>query len=218
MKINDLLMETVQDDQAISTIATEITDYIKDNSEDFELNSKAIPISELIDFDPTDDSIEKLLAIKIEFGHIEFGHIGPNNAFGVYKHATKTIKINSEFLDMQLWDSIETNIVHELRHALDDIKSKGKLYKSKHLPRYRSARNSDDINSAPAEINARLQQAQHRMKGKIKRLSGIPTSSELTKIIFKCLKRYDLLDYFPEGTADPAFKRIVGRMYRYARP
>ena len=213
MKINDLLMETVQDDQAISTIATEITDYIKDNYEEFELNSESIPISDLIDFDPADDSIEKLLAIKIEFGYI-----GANNAVGVYKHSTKTIKINSEFLDMELWDSIETNIVHELRHALDDIKSKGKLYKSKYLPRYRSARNSDDINSAPSEINARLQQAQHRMKGKIKKLSRIPTSSELTKIIFKCLKRFDLLDYFPEGTADPAFKRILARMYRYAHP
>lgn len=213
MKINDLLMETVQDDQAISTIATDVTEYVKDNHEDFELNSEAIPISELIDFDTSDDSIEELLAIKIEFGHI-----GSNNASGVYKHSTKTIKINSEFLDMELWDSIETNIVHELRHALDDIKSKGKIFKSKYRPRYRSARNSDDINSAPSEINARLQQAQHRMKIKIKKLSKIPTSSELTKIIFKCLKRFDLLDYFPEGTADPAFKRILARMYRYAHP
>jgi len=210
MKIADLLTETVQDDQAITAIASEIISYVKENPEEFEAGSSAIPIADLID--TTDPVVKKLSSIRIEFGHT-----GSISTGGIYKHPSKTIKINSEFLTMQLWDRIETNLVHELRHALDDVKSDGKLYKGEYLPQYRSAKDANDTNSAPSEINARLAQAQHLMMNQIKQLSDTPSSIELNRIIFDCLKKFDLVSYFLNGTADPAFKRLVSRMYQLAR-
>lgn len=209
MKITDLLTETVQDDRAISAIAVQITQQVKDDSDSFE---SAVPVSELVDIDTTDPVMQQLARIKIEFGYT-----GSASTGGIYKHTSKTIKINSDFLDMQLWDQIETNLVHELRHALDDIKSSGKLYRGQYLPQYRSSNSSGDSNSAPSEINARLLQAQHLMMDRIQQLPGTAGSAELNRIIFDCLKQFNLVDYFPAGTADPAFKRLVSRMYQIAR-
>jgi hypothetical protein len=209
MRIADLLTETVQDDRAITHIAAQLTQHAKHSPEDFETSS---PISDLIDIDITDPAIEKLMSIKVEFGHT-----GSISTGGIYKHPSNTIKINSEFLSMQLWDRIETNLVHELRHALDDIKSAGKLYRGKYLPQYRTATDSTDTNSAPSEINARLSQAQHLMMNRIKQLPDTPDSAQLNRLIFDCLKQFDLVGYFPDGTADPAFKRLVSRMYQIAR-
>jgi hypothetical protein len=212
MRITDLLTETVQDDRALVSIASEITQYVKENPEEFETGSSAVPVADLIDIDITDPAIEKLMSIKVEFGHT-----GSISTGGIYKHPSKTIKINSEFLSMQLWDRIETNLVHELRHALDDIKSAGKLYRGEYLPQYRTATDPDDSNSAPSEINARLSQAQHLMMDRIKQLPNTPSSAELNQIIFDCLDKFDLVDHFPNGTADPAFKRLVSRMYQIAK-
>jgi len=210
MKIRELILETVEDSQAVHSIAAKLTAFIKQNPEEFD-TTVPDPIDNFITFNSKDPNIQKLMSTRIMFADIGGPEIG-----GKYRHGDKygTIEINIEFLKISLWDKIETNLVHELTHSLDDIKAKGRTYSGDTRPQYRQPGSSGDYESSPIEINARLEQAAHALSKKIQDQNY--TLQTVQPVIKQILTAFKIPEYFPKKTQDPRYQQILRRMYKFA--
>jgi len=210
MKIQELILETVEDSQLINSIAAKLTAFIKQNPEEFD-TLDPVAIDDLITVNSKDPAIQKLMSTQIVFANIGGPEVG-----GTYEHGKEygTIEINSEFLKISLWDKIETNLVHELTHSLDDIKAGGRTYSGDSRPKYRQTDDSGDYESSPLEINARLTQAAHALAKKIKEQTY--TLATIKPEIDKVLTKFKIPEYFPNKTRDPRYQQILKRMYKFA--
>lgn len=107
--------------------------------------------------------------------------------------------------------SIAEYVAHELRHALDDVKFKGKHNISYWAgqDKYQQPKNKDEPYwSKPSEINARVQQALHNVDY-IKRDNPKASVQELWPEIKDMLEELKLTEY-------PGYQRIVKRVLAYA--
>lgn len=107
--------------------------------------------------------------------------------------------------------SIAEYVAHELRHALDDIKFKGKHHVSYWAAqdKYQQPKKQDEPYwSKPSEINARVQQALHNVDY-IKRDNPGASVKELWPEIKNMLDELKLTEY-------PGYERIVKRVIAYA--
>ncbi len=108
--------------------------------------------------------------------------------------------------------TIAEYIAHELRHALDDAKFKGKHHISYWAgqDRYQQPKNKEEPYwSKPSEINARVQQALHNVDY-IKRDNPGASVQELWPEIKNMLDELKLTEY-------PGYQRIVKRVLAYAK-
>jgi hypothetical protein len=210
MRAQEFILETVEDSQLINSIAAKLTAFIKQNPEEFD-TTEPVAIDDLITVNSKDPNIQKLMSTQIAFADIGGPEIG-----GKYQHGDKygTVEINSEFLKISLWDKIETNLVHELTHSLDDIKAKGRTYSGDSRPKYRQVGDSGDYESAPIEINARLLQAKHALAKKIQNQNY--TLQSIQPEITRVLTAFKIPEYFPKKTQDPRYQQILRRMYKFA--
>lgn len=130
-------------------------------------------------------------------------------ANAAYDPATKTIIVPRTDKDLT------SELVHELRHALDDIKSSGKFLQGKKTSTPRST-NTDPRSaylSLPLEINARFSQAIHSI---IKDLKGTnPTRKEIMDAIRIEFFVQHITPFFPNKTNDPAYRRLFSRALSY---
>lgn len=132
-----------------------------------------------------------------------------NSAAAAYDPDKKTIIVPSAGKDLT------SELVHELRHALDDIKSSGRFLQGKNTSTPRST--SSDPRSAylslPLEINARFSQAIHSI---IKDLTGTtPTRKEIMDAIRIEFFVQNITAFFPNKMNDPAYRRLFTRALSY---
>lgn len=133
----------------------------------------------------------------------------PKSAAAAYDPETKTIivpRINKD---------LTSELVHELRHALDDIKSSGKFLQGRKTNTPRS-KNNDPRSaylSLPLEINARFSQAIHSI---IKDLKGTnPTRKDIVDAIRVEFFVQSITPFFPDRMKDPAYRRLFSRALTY---
>ena len=134
-----------------------------------------------------------------------------------WDYDTNSIVFNQDYLDA---DRIPTVVTHELRHALDDKKSNGKAGHPDNAyarPRKREyARDKEESYKARRdEINARFTEVMHIMMNLIpKRIARYGSDNimpQLQRDLNALLMKYEILQYFPERTASPDFKRLIKR-------
>lgn len=94
-------------------------------------------------------------------------------------------------------DAILSNITHELRHRLDDVRSKGRMFKSK--------KEQTEYLKQPSEINARFSQAMADIVGKLRESfdsGSVMSVQEFIKEFEVVSVKYHLMDVFeydPDG-------------------
>lgn len=146
-----------------------------------------------------------------------------SNVFGFWDQDTNSIVLNRSLFNRH---RMKTVISHELRHALDSIKSdnfKGGGY-SYFTPRKREHREDDpksivQYKARPAEINARfielLDILSKRMPKWLDRLEPHEVKKQLAKDFRNLLVKFDIADIFPEKTKSSDYKRLVKRAYDF---
>ncbi len=131
------------------------------------------------------------------------------SAAAAYDPDTKTIIVP------RIDKDLSSELVHELRHALDDIKSSGKFLQGKKTSTPRS-KNPDPRSaylSLPLEINARFSQAIHSI---IKDLKGTnPSRKDIMDAIRIEFFVQNITPFFPNKMQDPAYRRLFSRALSY---
>lgn len=216
MLIKQILRETAQEDSEIHDIAELVTRYLHTNYGKIapELPADLGTIGELINYEAQEPAVKELLKTRLGF-ETRKGYKG-----GAYGKRLITISAD-EFKNNPDWDDIETSLAHEARHILDTIKSDSvnpKNYNKK-------SRDTSDEHSAyqstPAEINARVEEAQQELAKAIKRYveseQDVPETDQIYPIIKQVLDKRNVSKYFPDGTADKSYRRIVNRLLQLAQ-
>lgn len=146
-----------------------------------------------------------------------------DKVFGFWDEDSKAIVLNRTLIGRH---RMKTVISHELRHALDSIKSdnfKGGGY-SYFTPRKKEHRKDDPYSTMqyrarPAEINARfveiLDILSKRMPKWIDRLEPHEVKKQLSKDFKNLLVKFNIADIFPEKTKSSDYKRLVKRAYDF---
>jgi hypothetical protein len=142
------------------------------------------------------------------------------SVIGIWDPEIHALVLNSDRLTSP---KIRTAITHELRHALDDIKSNYRAGKS---IRYSTPKNKEfrsnpeqSYDAEPTEINARFTELLHDIHDDIVRVSGrfSPTvlRSKLIAFLPKYFDRHNLSFMFPEKDQSKDYRRLVNRAISY---
>lgn len=140
-----------------------------------------------------------------------------------YEEDTRTVVLNSDFLGRQ---RMKTSITHELRHALDEIKSGSYPGNAKRYftPKKKEHRKDDPYSTAqyraqPAEINARFVEVLDILSKRIPKwyaaIDGKDIKKQLSTDFKNLLNKYEIADLFPEKTQSRDYKRLVKRAYDF---
>lgn len=150
-----------------------------------------------------------LSKLKITFDYLEKDTVAEYHR----EHdSTPLIVVNLDEWYEGDYASIAEYVSHELRHALDDMKFKGKHNVSYWAAqdRYQQPKNKDEPYwSKPSEINARVQQALHNVDY-IKRDNPGSSVKQMWPEIKDMLDELKLTEY-------PGYQRIVKRVLAYAQ-
>ena len=142
-----------------------------------------------------------------------------------YEEDTRTVVLNSDFLDRQ---RMKTSITHELRHALDEIKSGSYPGNAKRYftPKKKEHRKDDPYSTTqyraqPAEINARFVEVLDILSKRIPKwydsnqLDAKDIKKKLSSDFNNLLVKFEIADLFPERTQSKDYKRLVKRAYDF---
>lgn len=212
MKIYELLIESVDEDRAILSLASSIYSYIQRYSNS---NEDTIDIGKISDIFDTPLEILNDVKISLMNDNDIKDIVGQKSAVGLWKGNTDDIILNKDYLTSH---TLKSAIAHELRHALDDYKSnfnanrKDSRYTK---PVDKKFVNTDlDYYAEPAEINARFLQILHYMIPVIKRASKL-TSEQQDNLIKNSLNKafdfYKMNEIFPEKYKSKYYRRLFNR-------
>jgi len=229
MRIHELIVETPEEDRAIISLANVIYDYLQqyaDTDLDYDetgvihigrigdLFDTPIPAMDRVRLEITSDEAIIDLARRLN------GKATPEDShFGQWDPMEKAISLNADYLSSNRMRNI---IAHELRHAMDDMKS---LNRANQSTRYRTARDPADradpdtaYRAEPAEINARFIEALHVLTPIIPKLVNLDTVAFRTKMTAYLNKAFEvkhIADLYPEKTDSPHYKRLLQRAWAY---
>jgi len=234
------LKETSEEDRAIISLGSAIYDYLQryadqdleyDNPDDeSEELVRVGKIGELFDtpiqgMDDINIQLQSDIGIVDRLRKEKTSDVtdmpGATGAGGLWYNYNKTLVLNSDHLGSNHMKSV---IVHELRHAMDDVKSG---YKANASDRYSTAKNRSYRNvtrdphmgnlgylAQPAEINARYLQVMHAMVPVINRAAKLdqPTGTALIeKWLSKYMEHFNISHLFPEKEKSKDYKRLLKR-------
>lgn len=130
------------------------------------------------------------------------------SAAAAYDPDTKTIIVP------RIDKDLTSELVHELRHALDDVKSSGRFLQGRKTTTPKSADNARTAYlSLPLEINARFSQAIHSI---IKDLAGTnPSRKDIIDAIRVEFFVQNITPFFPKKLQDPDYRRLFSRALSY---
>ena len=139
--------------------------------------------------------------------------------FGFYEEDTRTIVLNLELMGRH---RMKTSITHELRHALDEIKSGSYPGDAKgyFTPRKKEHRKNDPYSNTrytaqPAEINARFVEVLDILSKRIPKWHGKLSPDQVRPQIMNdlthLLVKYEIADLFPEKSQSKDYKRLIKR-------
>ena len=229
MRIHELILETADEDRAIISLADAIYNDLQQYA-DTELDydeTGVIHIGRIGDL--FDTPIPGLDRVRLEISSDEsivdlarrlHGKATPSDShFGQWDPMEKAISLNADCLSSNRMRSV---IAHELRHAMDDMKS---LNRANQSTRYRTARKPEHqadkdgaYQAQPAEINARFIEALNVLVPVIPKLANLEPAAFRTKMtayINKVFELKDIADYYPEKTASPHYKRLLQRAWAF---
>lgn len=196
MKIYELT-ETVEDSQLINKIANGVAKWMH------KTKPAEHPVQTIAQM--TGIKGTPLSKVKITFDYFD------GDKAAEFHRERNLIVVNLNDWHEGDWATIAEYVAHELRHALDDVKFKGKHHISFHAAqdRYQQPKVKDDPYwSKPSEINARVQQALHNVDY-IKRDNPGSSVKEMWPEIKDMLDQLKLTEY-------PGYQRIVKRVLAYA--
>ena len=229
MRIHELLVETAEDDRAIMSLADAVYDYLQQYA-DTELDydeTGVIHIGRIGDL--FDTPIASMDTIRLEISSDEAivdlvrrlnGKATPSDShLGQWDPMEKAISLNADYLSTNRMRNI---IAHELRHAMDDMKS---LNRANQSSRYRTARNPADradpdtaYRAEPAEINARFVEALHFITPVIAKLAHLDPAAFRTKMTAYLNRAFEvkhIADMYPEQTDSPHYRRLLQRAWDF---
>jgi hypothetical protein len=229
MRLQELfLIETTEEDRAIISLANVIyrhvskyVDYIDPSS------TEPMDIGKIDDFANTPLEGMEDIKIAIQQGDALGKDVAEQNAEeyegknprGVWWADGPTITLNADHISSE---RIKSTIVHELRHALDDLKSKGRAGTSigYDTPKKKDHRKKDPYAknfpylAKPSEINARFSQVLDGLTDSISKNSNMDPK-QLWDHEVKVLKRlfimHDISSLFPEKEQSKDYKRLMKR-------
>lgn len=146
---------------------------------------------------------------------------GAGGPGGMWYNHNKTLILNSDYLSSNFMKSV---LVHELRHMMDDVKSR---YKANNSVRYSTPKKKEHRNSStdeylgtsqylaqPSEINARFAQVLHGLVAPIQRAMKLDPQNA-NKLIFTSLNKlmsdHRIQELFPEAEKSKDYQRLMKR-------
>lgn len=213
------LVETSEEDRALISLSSSIYKRVMQNEPLGKIGDMFdTPISGL-------DSISVTLASNEEIWQSTYGDESSNGKelYAVWDDPTRSIILNKDLVNSP---RMRTTITHELRHALDDLKSNSYPGNAKRYftPKKKAHRKDDPYSTTqyrakPAEINARFVEILDVLASLIpKRYKTVDAHSikqQLTTDFKNLLVKYEIADLFPEGTQSSDYKRLVKRAYDF---
>lgn len=147
---------------------------------------------------------------------------GNSAIMGMWDPETKTIFLNKDYLGSSKMRRV---ITHELRHALDDLKSK---FKANQSNRYFTPKNKEYRNitndpvmgnvsylAQPGEINARFAEVLHKMVKNVRvafnRLDADKIKPTIMSNFYHEMQSSRISELFTERTQSKDFKRLLSR-------
>lgn len=215
MLIREMLTETTDEDRALSSLAKTLFTVVTRFSSTNPKGGVVGRIGKIVD-----TPIVALNNIKIKVlpnvkFYRELGEDLPPEgkapASGFWDPNTDTIVLNMHYANSLRWHK---TIVHELRHALDDVKSE---YRASDKNRYSQHR--DGYLHTPMEIHARYLAGVHMALQRLKRMYNAGDSKQqvlasLPGIINDVLDTNQITRVLPGRYKTPAYKRLASRAYQ----
>lgn len=195
MKISELIIESRDDQIELEDLASKIAQYLISGGQ----KSTVGKIT---------GSTGPLSSIKVSLRSRMPKTQGlANAANAAYDPDTKTIIVPRTDKDLT------SELVHELRHALDDIKSSGRFLQGRTATPRATGDDNQSYLSLPLEINARFSQA---IRSIANDLAGTdPSRNDIIQAIKIEFLSRDITQFFPKKTEDPAYRRLFSRALSY---
>lgn len=191
MLLKDFITETSSESKELISLATAILqNYSKNPRREIDADEIKLSFAE-----PSLEELVKHITIKFD------------NRFdrSLYNPRTKEvlIKLDNDF------KIIKSSLVHELQHALDDLKSKGKFRQEK-----------GDYVSRQSEVNARLAQAINDIELALQKvkLKNIDWKNPKVKDnVLKLIQSYLKIHNLTKNTVldNKRYQRLINRIYNY---
>ena len=225
------LFETADEDRALislsSAIYDKITPYINSDSDEL------VSIGKIGDILDTPLQAVNDVSVELMGGDAFLERaMGPGDdaamyegkeLLAFYEEDTRTVVLNTEFLGRH---RMKTSITHELRHALDEIKSGSYPGDAKRYftPKKKEHRKDDPYSTTkyraqPAEINARFVEVLDILSKRIPKwyaaIDGKDIKKQLSIDFKNLLVKFEIADLFPEKTQSKDYQRLVKRAYEF---
>jgi hypothetical protein len=217
------LFETTEEDRALVSLSSSIYDLIKTHE------GNLGKIGDLFDTPITALNDIGIIAV----GGDEFAKYtadmndtmdyADKQILGLWDEDVRSIIFNKDHIDNP---RMQTTVTHELRHALDDVKSGSypngvmKYF----TPKKKEHRKNDphstiQYRARPAEINARFLEVLHKIVDIIPKRAKTIKPGELRDRLFHDIDqlfiKYEIDDIFPERTKSKDYKRLLKRAYNF---
>ena len=149
-------------------------------------------------------------------------------ADGEYKRTTKEIVIVIDINWLQYQEPVKSTLIHELRHALDDIKSNEKFYRRHGRGPYTAYRGQDqhDIpwQTRPGEWGAAYSELTQALYAHLLKLKSLTPKTYLEidnryikRMVVEFLNKFQNIgNPFPEKAKDPNYRRMFNRLYNFS--
>ena len=214
-----ILVESTEEDRAIVSLSMAISELLSHYDSDIIQDEEIGTIGELFTLP---DIISNLKFVKLIL--IPSSDMGRSN--GEYKTSELDgrvfvqIRINALKIHTNL---ITRSISHELRHALDDIKSGFRAMDTSfyRTPKKKEHRSGDEYTkyiADPAEINARFTGVLDILTtslGKFNLDGKGNLKSRGLQEFYKLLNSNNIAELFPEGTKSKDYRRLLNRALDY---
>ena len=215
MLIREMLTETTDEDRALSSLAKTLFTVVTRFSSTNPKGGVVGRIGKIVDTPLVALSKIKIKVLPNTKFYRELGEDLPPEgkapASGFWDPNTDTIVLNMYYENSLRWHK---TIVHEMRHALDDVKSE---YRASDKNRYSQHR--DGYLHTPMEIHARYLAGVHMALQRLKRMYNAGDSKQqvlasLPGIINDVLDANQITRVLPGRYNDPAYKRLASRAYQ----
>ena len=231
------LFETTEEDRALASLSSAIYTKLQEfqyGVDEYNESNETYNVGKIGDiFDTSIPSLDNI-NIKIQsddgiFKRVKMHNLDvkrdPYKEFisGAWDASEDAIIFNEDHLNS---NNMKTVVTHELRHALDDIKSDYKAGESKkYFPASNKYKYSGEPENTPVipakdysnqggEVNARFAEVLHAATMSIRRAYALPPDQIKAKIMQDLRKNFaitHIADSFPQKEKSPQYKRLMSR-------
>lgn len=218
------LFETTEEDRALISLSSVIYSKIKPYANGDESFIDLGKIGKL--FDTSMIGLNDI-SVGVEGGDQFLKHsVGEQDVdmegkqtYAFFDEDNRTVIFNKDLIET---NRMKTAVTHELRHALDAMKSNFYPGDAKRYftPRKKEHRKDDPYNTTqyraqPAEINARFVEVldiiSKRIAGWTYKLSSNEVRPKIMNDLTHLLVKFEIADLFPEKTQSKDYKRLIKR-------